>query len=147
MEVSSFVSNLAESHPMLVSVLAIWLLWAAASYMRKGSGVSFAPSGGQTLSKDEAMMAAREKQQKRVEAAAAARAPSPATATKSAATAVLQTACTPKAKVETKVESVGRRQGNDKETMTQRLARLERGKTSTSNPLQPATSSSSHVVR
>lgn len=134
-----FLSRLCESHPMLVSTFIIWVLWAATSYFMRKNGAIRVGSQNGTRSYDEAIKAARERQQQRLEAIAAARsAKTPSSLIEPSASAQTSPTATDKS---------NKRSASDKESYTQRLARLEKGKgPSGNNPLNPAAKKSSYSV-
>ena len=132
-------STAAASHPLISTGLVLWLLWAAASWAIKGKGVKMASSSsGETTTREEQLARARERQQKMLELAAEARQqPAPQPARPSAASAG-GSAAPPAPAAAPRVDA------SAKESYTQRLARLEKGKgPSDSNPLVPQSNASS----
>jgi|UniRef100_A0A7S3B3B7 hypothetical protein len=145
MDVGVMFSNLCADHPMLVSCLAMYSIWWLARYANQGRGVQLAAPGAKGATKEEAVLAARERQQKRLEAVTAARG-QPAPVVPVAAAKGEPPAPTVAPTANPTLEAA-RKSANDKESYTQRLARLEKGKgASDTNPLAPAPKTSSHVV-
>lgn len=67
-------ATIATEHPVLTSLLTLWIAWSLSSYIRKRSGGLLVSSASKELiSHDEGVRAARERQQKRLEEAASSR--------------------------------------------------------------------------
>ena len=133
-------STAAASHPLVSTGLVLWLLWAAASWAIKGKGVKMTSSGSGSgeATREEQLARARERQQKMLELAAEARQQPAPQSTRPSDASAGGSAAPPAPAAAPRVDA------SAKESYTQRLARLEKGKgPSDSNPLVPQSNASS----